>query len=131
MGHTPRGPAWWLLPALLPLLAGLFVVEQRASLPPGGHTALQAGIVLFIYGVVWLWLRASSLRLLWSTQGASYQERVIEVHSTATRSPGPGFTPRQAYVIDIRARQRTRRLNRQVKRRGIPKCSTSCDRQSS
>jgi hypothetical protein len=35
MRHKPRGPAWWLLPALLPLLAGLFAVEQRAPLPPG------------------------------------------------------------------------------------------------
>ena len=131
MGHTPRGPAWWLLPALLPLLAGLFVVEQRASLPPGGHTTVQAGIVLFIYGLVWLWLRANSLRLLWSAQGAGTAERTIEARSAATRSPGPRFTPRQAYVIDTRARQRTKRLNRQVKRRGIPKCSPSFDRQSS
>ena len=129
--RIPRRPAWWLLYALVPLLAGLCVVEHRAPLSPGWHTGVHVGIVLFIYGLVWLWLRANAFRLLWSDQGAGTAERAIEARSAAIRSPGPCFTPRQAYVIDIGARQRTRRLNRQVKRRGIRKCSRNFDRQSS
>jgi hypothetical protein len=71
------GPAWWFLYALVPLLSGLFVVEHRAPLSPGGHTGVQVGIVLFIYGLVWLWLRANTLLLLWSEQGTSDQERAV------------------------------------------------------
>lgn len=126
-----RRPAWWLLYALVPLLAGLCVVEHRAPLSPGWHAGVQVGIVLFIYGLMWLWLRANRFRLLWSEQGTGTAERAIEAHRAAIKSPGPCFTPRQAYVIDIRARQRTRRLNRQVKRRGMRKCSLSFDRRSS
>jgi hypothetical protein len=128
--HKHRRPAWWLLYALVPLLAVLCVVEHRIPLSPGWHTDVQVGIVLFIYGLVGLWQRANALRLLWSDQGTVTAERTIEAHSGAIRSPGPCFTPRQAYVIDIRARQRTRRLNRQVMRRGIRKCSLNFDRQS-
>ena len=99
MGHTPRGPAYWPLLALLPLLAGLFVVEQRAPVPPGGHTAMQVGIVLFIYGLVWLWLRAHTLQLLWSAQGASYRERVIEAHGAPISVPRTRLAPRQAHFV--------------------------------
>jgi hypothetical protein len=126
-----RRPAWWLLYALVPLLAGLCGVEHRAPLSPGWHTGVQVGMVLFIYGFVWLWLRANAFRLLWSEQGTGTAERAIEAYHAAIKSPGPCFTPRQAYAIDIRARQHTRRLNRQVKRRGMRNCSLSFDRQSS
>ena len=129
--RIPRRPAWWMLYALVTAMGGLLVLEFRAPLSPGGHKGVQVGIVLFIYGLVWLWLRANAFRLLWSDQGAGTAERAIEARSAAIRSPGPCFTPRQAYVIDIGARQRTRRLNRQVKRRGIRKCSRNFDRQSS
>jgi hypothetical protein len=104
MRHKPRGPAWWLLPALLPLLAGLFVVEKRAALPPGGHTAAQASIVLFIYGLVWLWLRANTLQLLWSAQGASYRERVTERHGVSISLPRTYLVLRQAQSFGVRAR---------------------------
>ena len=116
MGHKPRGPAWWLLSALLPLLAGLFVVEQRAPLPPGGHTAVQVGIVLFIYGLVWLWLRANTLRLLWSAQGASYRERVIEAHGAPISLPRTRLALRQAHYFGVRARHSHRRGDPKAKR---------------
>lgn len=126
-----RRPAWWLLYALVPLMAGLFVVEHRAPLPPGWHTAGQVAIVLFIYGLVWLWLRANELRLLWSAQGMGDRERAIEARGAAISSPGAYFTPLQARVIDARARYRNRRIHPQAKGRGIRKCSLNFDQRSS
>jgi hypothetical protein len=126
-----RGPAWWLLSALVPLLAGLFVVEHRAALPPGWHTAVRVGIALFIYGLVWLWLRANAVPQLWSDQGTDDRERVIEARGAASRSPGARFTPSQADIIDIRARHRHRRVKPQVNGREIRKCSRNFDRRSS
>jgi hypothetical protein len=125
------GPAWWLLYALVPLLAGLFVVEHRAPLSPGGHTGVQVGIVLFIYGLVWLWLRANTLLLLWSDQGTNDQERVVGPRGALISLPGARLAPRQAYVIDIRARHRYRRVHLRAKRRRSRKCSVNFDQRSS
>jgi uncharacterized membrane protein YhaH (DUF805 family) len=61
MRQQPREPAWWMLYALVPLMGGLFVVEHRAALSPRWHTFVQISIVLFIYGLVWLWLSAQTL----------------------------------------------------------------------
>jgi hypothetical protein len=126
-----RGPAWWLLYALVPLLAGLCVVEHRGSLPPSGHTGVQVGIVLFIYGLVWLWLRANALRLLWSDQPTGDGKRAFEARGVAISSPRRRFTPRPAYVIDIRVHHRHKRVHPQGKGRGIRKCSLNFDRRSS
>jgi hypothetical protein len=54
MTHKQPRPAWWLLYTLMPVMGGLLLVESRASLSPGGHKAVQVGIVLFTYGLVWL-----------------------------------------------------------------------------
>jgi hypothetical protein len=56
------GPTWWVLYALVPLMAGLLTVEHRAALPPGWHTFMQIGIVLCMYGLVWLWLQVNPAR---------------------------------------------------------------------
>ena len=116
---------------LLPLLAGLFVVEQRAPLPAGGHTAVQVGIVLFIYGVVWLWLRANTLQLLWSAQDASDRKRVIEAHGAPIRVPRIRSAPRQAHFVARRARHPHRRGNPEAQRRRMRTCSVNFDQRSS
>jgi hypothetical protein len=124
-------PGWWVLYALVPLLAGLFVVEHRASLSPTGHSLAQVGIVLLIYGLVWLWLWANRLRLLWSDRGTSYQERAIAPRGAPISLPGARLAPRQTHAIDIRARDRYRRVHLRAKGRGIRKCSANFDRRSS
>ena len=131
MDHKPRGPAYWPLLVLLPLLAGLFVVEQRAPVPPGGHTAMQVGIVLFIYGLVWLWLRGNTLQLLWSAQGVSYRKRVIEAHGTPIRVLTTRSAPRQAHFVARRARHPHGRGNPETQRRRMRTCSVNFDQRSS
>jgi hypothetical protein len=131
MGHKPRGPGCWLLFALLPLLAGLFVVEHSAPLSPGWHKGAQVGIVLFIYGLVWLWLRANTLQLLWSDQGTSYRERAVEPRGMLIGLPAARLVPRQADFFGVQARHRYRRVNLRAKRRRIRKCSVNFDRRSS
>jgi hypothetical protein len=131
MTHKQPRPAWWLLYTLMPVMGGLLLVESRASLSPGGHKAVQVGIVLFTYGLVWLWLRVNALRLIWSDQLAGHGERQKEVDGAATGSSKAHFTPRQAYSLYRSARHRYRRVHPQWKRRGIRKCSLNFDRRSS
>jgi hypothetical protein len=131
MNHKQPRPAWWLLYTLGPVMGGLLLVESRAPLSPGGHTAVQVGIVLFIYGSVWLWLWVNALRLIWSDQLAGYGERAAESDGAGISSPRARFTPRQAYSLNVRARPRYWRVQPQRKGRGIRKCSLNFDRRSS
>jgi hypothetical protein len=131
MTHRQPRPAWWLLYTLGPIMGGLLLVETRAPLSPGGHTAVQVGIVLFTYGSVWLWLRVNALRLIWSDQLAGHGERAVAVHGAAVGSPRARFTPRQAYSLNGSAPHRYRRVHQQRKGRGIRKCSLNFDRRSS
>jgi hypothetical protein len=53
-----------MLYLLLPLMIGLFWWETRAPLSRAAHTVLEAGIVVFTFGLVWLWLEASQRALI-------------------------------------------------------------------
>src|SRR4029453_17035647 len=72
MTDNPRKPAWWMLYAVVPMMGGLVLVEARASCSPGWHKAVQIGIILFVYGLVWVWLRANDSAM---------------PHDSATRAP--------------------------------------------
>ena len=56
-------PKWWQLYLTLPLLIALFVVDSRLKLSTRGHQAVQIGIVLVVFGLVHLWLKANSTAL--------------------------------------------------------------------
>jgi hypothetical protein len=125
-----RRPAWWLLYALPPLMAGLLALEHRAALPPGWHTAVRVGVVLFIYGLAWLWLRVNAVRQLWSAEETGTRGRAVEAHGAATSAPGARFIRRRADIIDMRARRRLRRGSPQINGKEIRKCSRNFGRRS-
>ncbi len=56
-------PKWWQLYALFPLLILLLVLEHRLPFSAGEHQAAQIGIILLVYGLVHLWLRANEAAL--------------------------------------------------------------------
>jgi hypothetical protein len=56
-------PKWWQLYLLLPLLVGLFMADFRLKLPTRGHQIVQLGILLFVYWLVHLWLKANEAAL--------------------------------------------------------------------
>ena len=58
---TKTKPNGWQLVALVPLMLGMFILERRIDIsPPQWHQVIQAGIVLFIYGGMAIWLRINS-----------------------------------------------------------------------
>jgi hypothetical protein len=117
------GPVWWVLCALVPLMGGLLVVEHRASLPPGWHTFVQVSMVLFIYGLVWLWLRANRLALLCAGEDRHAKTDADEASRTAVQSLRSRRRLRPAYAYYIRPPRTTR--HRKVKADGmeIHRCS--------
>jgi len=52
-------PKWWLLYFTFPLLIGLFVVDARLKISTRGHQAVQIAIVILVYGLIHLWLKAN------------------------------------------------------------------------
>ena len=52
-------PKWWQLYLTLPLLIGLFMVDFRLNISPRGHQIAQLGILVFVYWLVHLWLKAN------------------------------------------------------------------------
>lgn len=64
MNSRDRGPAWWQLFLLVPIMVGLLELDARAPLSERGHTAAAVGIVLLVYGLVGLWVRANKVALM-------------------------------------------------------------------
>ena len=56
-------PKWWLLYLLLPVLVGLFVIEHKASVSNVGRRVVEVGIVLLVFGLIELWLRANDANI--------------------------------------------------------------------
>jgi hypothetical protein len=62
--HTQNvRPKWWQLYLALPLLVGLFLVDFRLELSARGHQIVQIGIIIFVYALVHLWLKANESAL--------------------------------------------------------------------
>ena len=99
---TSLKPKWWQLYALLPLTAGLFVLEARSTLSPSGHREVEIGLVVLIFLLARLWLKSNRRALiqesLRQTPGAWEplsltieplgEETVVEAPAPEPDSPG-------------------------------------------
>lgn len=54
-----RRPNWWLLYLTVPLMLGLLVIEGRMPYPLVIHRIAELVIVLFGFGLMFLWVRAN------------------------------------------------------------------------
>ena len=56
-------PKWWQVYLTLPLLIAMFALDGRLKISTRGHQVVQIGIVLLIYGLIHLWLKANASAL--------------------------------------------------------------------
>jgi hypothetical protein len=63
MSSSNLRPKWWQLYLTFPLLIALFVAENRLKISARGHQAVQIVIVLLIFGLIHLWIKANSSAL--------------------------------------------------------------------
>ena len=56
-------PKWWQLCLTFLLLMALFAVDSRLKISTRGHQVVQTGIVLLVYGLIHLWMKANSTAL--------------------------------------------------------------------
>ena len=59
MLSTNIRPKWWQLYLTFPLLIALFVLETRLRVSVRAHQAVQIGILLLVYGLIHIWLKAN------------------------------------------------------------------------
>jgi hypothetical protein len=74
-------PKWWQLYLTFPLLIGLFLLDSRLKLSAHGHQMVQLGILVLVYGLIYLWLKANSFAL------SKTDQRNIRGSVTVTRIP--------------------------------------------
>jgi hypothetical protein len=83
MSHRNVAPKWWQAYLTLPLLIALFAVETRLRISQRGHQAVQIGIILLVYGLIHLWLKANAGAL--SQMDRKQHDKTIRI----VRTPAP------------------------------------------
>jgi hypothetical protein len=63
MNTNTTRPKWWQVYLIFPLLIALFILDSRLKISVRGHQAVQVGIILLVYGLVHLWLKANAAAL--------------------------------------------------------------------
>ena len=63
MTSSDARPKWWQLYLTFPLLIALFVLDSRLKISTRGHQVVQIGILVIVYGLIHLWLKANSSAL--------------------------------------------------------------------
>jgi len=71
-------PKWWQVYLTFPLLIALFAVDSRLKLSIRGHQVVQIGIVLIVFGLIHLWLKANA-RALSAMDRAQLRRRVTVI----------------------------------------------------
>ena len=56
-------PKWWQVYLTFPLLVGLFYADSRLKLSARGHQIVQLAIILLVYGLIHLWVKANAMGL--------------------------------------------------------------------
>jgi hypothetical protein len=77
------GPKWWQLYLAFPLLIVLFLMDARLRISTRGHQVVQIGILLLVYGLIHLWLRANAKAL------SNMNQRRADRRITVLRVPLP------------------------------------------
>ncbi len=81
MSTNTARPKWWQVYLTFPLLIALFLLDSRLKLSERGHQTVQIGIILLVYGLVHLWLKANARAL------SKMDQRQFHGTVTVTRVP--------------------------------------------
>jgi hypothetical protein len=83
-------------------MMGLIVLDARAPLSPRGHEAAAIGIVVFIYSLIGLWVRANSLAFRHSLTEKA--DRSWSVYLALPDEDEPAFTAIRHSVDEFQGR---------------------------
>jgi len=69
------------------MLMALFIVDSRLRISACGHQAVQIGIVVLIYGLIRLWIKANTSAFLKMDQG-QFHGRIVVIRTHGSPLPG-------------------------------------------
>jgi hypothetical protein len=87
MSSSNLRPKWWQLYLTLPLLIVLFIVDNRLRITTLGHQVVQIGIVVLVYGLIHLWLKANASALSKMDQKRVHG-RITVIQAPVSQLPG-------------------------------------------
>jgi hypothetical protein len=64
MSTNNARPKWWQVYLTFPLLIALFMFDHSLKLSERGHVVVQISILVFVYWLIRLWLKANAAALL-------------------------------------------------------------------
>jgi hypothetical protein len=88
MSTNTARPKWWQVYLTFPLLIALFMLDSRLKLSERGHMAVQIGIILIVYGLIHLWLKANA-RALSNMDQRQFNRTVIVTRIPLHQLPEP------------------------------------------
>jgi hypothetical protein len=100
MSSSNLNPKWWQLYLTFPLLIALFVLDARLKLSVRGHQAIQIGILLLVYGLIHLWLKASSSALSKMDQ-RQYCRTITVIRVPVSQLPDADTNQRQLFELPV------------------------------
>lgn len=86
-------PKWWLLYLIFPLLVALFAFDHRLQISTHEHEAMQIGIILLIYALIYWWLKANSRAISRSDQQYYGKSRAIHTYLPQVSEAGKEKRP--------------------------------------
>jgi hypothetical protein len=93
-------PKWSQLYLTFPLLIALFVVDARLRVSARGHQIVQIGILLLVYGLVHLWLKANASALSKTDQRHAYG-RITIVRVPISQTPDADTEMRPPFQFPV------------------------------
>ena len=91
---------WWQLYLAVPLLIGLFMLDSRLKISVRWHQAVQIGIVLFVYGLIQLWLNANA-KALRGMDRLRYGDWVTVIKIQPYELTDPDVQDKQGKLLDL------------------------------
>jgi hypothetical protein len=98
MSSSNLRPKWWQLYLTLPLLIVLFIMDNRLPITTRGHQVVQVGIVLLVYGLIHLWLKANASALSKMDQKRVHG-RVTVIQVPVSQLPGADVRRRPMFEL--------------------------------
>lgn len=77
MNSSNSRPKWWQMYLIFPLLISLFIMDHQLKVSTRAHEAVQIGILLLVYGLMYWWIHANSIALSRMDQKQYYGRVVI------------------------------------------------------
>ena len=100
MSSSNLRPKWWQVYLTLPLLVALFVVDSRLKISVRGHQTVQIGIVLLVYGLIHLWLKANASALSNMDQRQAHG-RITVFQVSISQLPGTDAQRRPMFELPV------------------------------